>query len=49
MLITTNLLVIKVYFNFFVLAYVVELSSFILTIPLVYMDFYVNNYKLCLL
>ena len=39
MLITAN---IAVYFNFVVLTDIVEISSVIPIIPLVYMDFYVN-------
>ena len=38
-----------VYFNFVVLADIVEISSIIPIIPLVYMDFYAKKYKLCLL
>ena len=46
------MLVIKVYFTlpyFVVLLYFDELSSVIPIIPLVYLDLYVDNYKLCLL
>ena len=49
MLITINLLVKKVVVHVVVLAYIVEISSGMPIIPLVYMDFYVNNYKHCLL
>ena len=43
------MLAIKVYFNFVVLISFVELSSFIPKNPLVYTDFFVNNYNLFLL
>ena len=43
------MLVIKVYFNLVLLLSFDELSSVIPIILLVYMDFFVNNYKLCLL
>ena len=43
------MLLIKVYFNFDVLPYFDELRSVIHLIPLVYMDFFVNNYKALLL
>ena len=43
------MLLIKVYINFDVLPEFDEISSVISIISLVYMDFFVNNYKLCLL
>ena len=49
MLIATYLPVIRVYFNFVVSTMFVALSSFIPIIPLVYIDFYVNKYNVCLL
>ena len=49
MLITTTFAGYKSLVNFVVSTTFVELSSFISLIPLVNMEFYANNYNLCLL